>query len=79
MASLISRRNFLGTLSASAAAPYLAGCGRSGDEWPKVPEGVPIGPFGVDSTAEEVTEGLDLTGLTAVVTGANSGIGHETM
>ena len=79
MASLISRRNFLGTLSASAAAPYLAGCGRSGDEWPKVPEGVPIGPFGADSTAEEVTEGLDLTGLTAVVTGANSGIGHETM
>ena len=79
MDSLISRRIFLGTLSASAAAPYLAGCGRSGDEWPKVPDGVTIGPFGADSTAEEVTEGLDLTGLTAVVTGANSGIGHETM
>ncbi|XP_039123707.1 short-chain dehydrogenase TIC 32, chloroplastic-like [Dioscorea cayenensis subsp. rotundata] len=30
------------------------------------------------STAEEVTEGLDGSGLTAVVTGASSGIGSET-
>lgn len=34
--------------------------------------------FGFSSTAEEVTEGLDLTGKTFLVTGANSGIGHET-
>ena len=34
--------------------------------------------FGFHSTAEEVTEGLDLTGKTYLVTGANSGIGHET-
>ena len=79
MASLITRRNFVETLSVSAAVPYLFGCDRSEDEWPKVPKGLPIGPFGVNSTAEEVTEGLDLTSLTAVVTGANSGIGHETM
>lgn len=31
------------------------------------------------STGEEVTRGLDLSGLTAVVTGCNSGIGFETM
>jgi len=31
------------------------------------------------STAEQVTEGLDLTGKTAVVTGVNSGLGFETM
>lgn len=31
------------------------------------------------STAEEVTAGLDLSGRTAVVTGCNSGIGFETM
>src|SRR5262249_49450 len=30
-------------------------------------------------TAEEVTAGLDLSGMTAVVTGCNSGIGFETM
>jgi NAD(P)-dependent dehydrogenase (short-subunit alcohol dehydrogenase family) len=39
----------------------------------------PISPFDDDSTAEEVTAGLDLTGRTALVTGVNSGIGYETM
>ena len=35
--------------------------------------------FTEHSTAEEVTAGLDLTGMTAVVTGCNSGLGLETM
>lgn len=39
----------------------------------------PRSNFTRDSTAEEVTTGLDLTGKTAVVTGCNSGIGFETM
>ncbi len=39
----------------------------------------PQSPFDDDSTAEEVTAGLDLTGTTALVTGVNSGIGYETM
>jgi len=34
--------------------------------------------FSYNSTAEQVTEGLDLTGRTYVVTGCNSGIGAET-
>ncbi|KAL5727352.1 NADP-retinol dehydrogenase [Ranunculus cassubicifolius] len=34
--------------------------------------------FSSSSTAEEVTEGIDGTGLTAIVTGASSGIGAET-
>lgn len=34
--------------------------------------------FGSSSTAEEVTEGLDLTGRTYLVTGCNSGLGLET-
>ncbi|XP_044469049.1 short-chain dehydrogenase TIC 32, chloroplastic-like [Mangifera indica] len=34
--------------------------------------------FSASSTAEEVTEGIDGTGLTAIVTGATSGIGTET-
>ncbi|WP_235015330.1 SDR family NAD(P)-dependent oxidoreductase [Oceanicoccus sp. KOV_DT_Chl] len=37
-----------------------------------------MGMFGEDSTAEEVTAGLDLSGKTALVTGANSGLGFET-
>jgi NAD(P)-dependent dehydrogenase (short-subunit alcohol dehydrogenase family) len=39
----------------------------------------PKSPFGSNSTAEEVTEGLDLSGLTFAITGANSGLGYETM
>lgn len=38
----------------------------------------PYSRFDKYSTAEEVTEGIDLTGMTAVVTGCNSGIGLET-
>uniref|UniRef100_A0A2N9J230 Short-chain dehydrogenase TIC 32, chloroplastic n=1 Tax=Fagus sylvatica TaxID=28930 RepID=A0A2N9J230_FAGSY len=34
--------------------------------------------FSSSSTAEEVTQGIDGTGLTAIVTGASSGIGTET-
>lgn len=35
--------------------------------------------FGYGSTAEEVTEGLDLGGRTILLTGCNSGIGKETL
>ena len=35
--------------------------------------------FGFQSTAEEVTEGLDLQGQTWLVTGSNSGLGLETI
>ncbi|MFJ9480675.1 hypothetical protein ACIRRI_37720, partial [Streptomyces mirabilis] len=35
-------------------------------------------PFGGDSTASEVIEGVDLSGRRAIVTGAGSGIGVET-
>lgn len=72
----LSRRKFLKLSTAAAAAPVIAGC--SGPD--TVPqEGVPRGPFGEDATAEEVTEGIDLKGKIAVVTGCNSGIGYETM
>ena len=41
----------------------------------------PAGPsgFGYGSTAEQVVAGLDLTGVTILLTGCNSGIGYETM
>ena len=35
--------------------------------------------FGFESTAEEVTQGLDLSGQTWLVTGTNSGLGYETI
>ena len=34
----------------------------------------PVSDFGASSTAEEVTEGLDLTGKTYAITGCNSGL-----
>ena len=72
-----TRRRLLKAAPAVAVAPYLAACG-SGEELP-LPPGVPISLFGSNSTAEEVTAGIDLTGKTALVTGCNSGIGFETM
>ncbi len=36
-------------------------------------------PFDDNATAEEVTAGLDLSGRTYAITGANSGLGYETM
>ena len=35
--------------------------------------------FGYGSTAEEVTEGINLTGKTILITGCNSGLGKESM
>ena len=43
------------------------------------PPGVPLSTFDAKSTAEQVTEGIDLGGKTVLVTGATSGIGLETM
>ncbi len=71
------RRRLLKTAPAVAIAPYISGCGQ--DDALPLPPDVPIGPFGANSTAEEVTEGIDLSGKTALVTGCNSGIGYETM
>lgn len=39
----------------------------------------PHSEFNEDSTAELVTEGLDLSGKTFAITGANSGLGFETL
>lgn len=72
----VNRRRFLGAAGVSLVAPQLASCGG----YEKVPAaGVPVSRFNEDSTAEEVTEGLDLKGKLAVVTGCTTGIGFETM
>jgi NAD(P)-dependent dehydrogenase (short-subunit alcohol dehydrogenase family) len=74
----VRRRDFL-KMSAKGVAlamPFVAGCGNRDTE---PAAGVTRSPFDEDSTAEEVTEGIDLDGKIAVVTGCNSGIGYETM
>jgi NAD(P)-dependent dehydrogenase (short-subunit alcohol dehydrogenase family) len=81
--SPINRRQLIMGGVAAAAAPALAGCGGPSGGAPSPPfpgaKAPPRGPFGKSSTAEEVTAGVDLAGKTALVTGATSGIGLETM
>ena len=71
----MNRRQFIQSAGLTAAATTVAACGR---EPPERPAGAPVGPFGRESTAEDVTRGMDLSGRTALVTGANSGLGLET-
>ena len=72
----VSRRKFLSFAGAAFAGPQLVAC--NGVD--KVATaGVPRSSFDANSTAEEVTEGIDLSGKLAVVTGCTSGIGYETM
>ncbi len=74
----ISRRRFLQLPAVAAPLPLLAGC--AGDKVvPTIDTELPTGPYGADSTAEQVTAELDLSGKTALVTGCNSGLGFETM
>ena len=63
-------------VATGALTTTLAGCG--GADIVRPPD-VPLGPFTADSTAEEVTTGMDLSGMMALVTGANSGLGYESM
>jgi NAD(P)-dependent dehydrogenase (short-subunit alcohol dehydrogenase family) len=73
---MIDRRVFLKLSGGAVTAACLSGCPGTGKI---LTPGVPNSRFDEDSTAEEVTEGIDLRGKLAVVTGATSGIGFETM
>jgi NAD(P)-dependent dehydrogenase (short-subunit alcohol dehydrogenase family) len=74
----INRRQFLLSSAALATAPAMVAC--SGDKpAPSIDNSYPTGPYGRDSTAEDVTENMDLSGQVMLVTGCNSGIGYETM
>lgn len=66
----MDRRTFLLRAALASAATYVAS-----PSWAVTPRS----SFTRESTAEQVTAGLNLEGRTAVVTGCNSGIGFETM
>jgi NAD(P)-dependent dehydrogenase (short-subunit alcohol dehydrogenase family) len=76
LAMEIDRRRFLEAAGATLLAPSLASCSRI-DRVPVA--GVPLSSFDKHATAEEVTEGIELVGKLAVVTGCTAGIGFETM
>ncbi|MEO8224540.1 MAG: SDR family NAD(P)-dependent oxidoreductase, partial [Gammaproteobacteria bacterium] len=75
----LNRRQLLVGSAVLATATTLAACSTGEDDEKVRPEGVPLGPFGAESTAEQVVEGINLTGKTALITGATSGLGYETM
>jgi NAD(P)-dependent dehydrogenase (short-subunit alcohol dehydrogenase family) len=76
--SHIDRRRFLQAAGAAATLPLLSSCDQPGSGTNR-PPGIPLSAFDGDSTALEVTEGVDLSGKTVLVTGATSGLGLETM
>ncbi|MGB5629573.1 MAG: SDR family NAD(P)-dependent oxidoreductase [Woeseiaceae bacterium] len=83
MSRVVSRRRVLQSgiaATLASALPPIAFADEL-DYKPAVP-GRPVPPkseFVKSSTAEEVTAGMDLSGMTALVTGCNSGLGLETM
>ena len=79
MSKHISRRHFIAGSTGIAAVSTLPGCGNPDAQTSERPPGVPVGPFNAESTAMQVTEGLDLSGMTAFISGCNSGLGYETM
>ena len=72
----MNRRQFLTSGAALASVPLISSC--SSRDY-AIPPGLNPSRFGPNSTAMEVTEGMDLSGKTALITGCNSGIGYETM
>ncbi len=72
----IRRRELIAGAMAMMVAPAWASRCRQ----PQLPDDrFALSGFGAHSSAEEVTDALDLSGKTAVVTGCNSGLGLETM
>lgn len=77
----LSTMGTLGLLGLGSAAARFAIAADERVYKPAVP-GRPVppeSPFGFETTAEEVTVGMDLSGMTVLVTGCNSGLGLETM
>ncbi len=73
----MQRRQFIKLSAGVATVPFVSAC--ASDHNISIDTSLPVSKFGADSTAEQVAEGLDLSGKTALVTGCNSGLGFETM
>lgn len=73
------RKVLIGTAAVAAAGTAYVIARRPPETPPQRPPGAPLSPFDKESTAEQVTEGIDLSGKVAVVTGGTSGLGFETV
>jgi NAD(P)-dependent dehydrogenase (short-subunit alcohol dehydrogenase family) len=79
----LTRRGFIKASTAAAIAAPAVGCTDFADHpTAQAVPGTPIpgnSVFTGESSAMQVTAGLDLTGKNILITGCNSGIGYETM
>ncbi len=79
----MNRRKFLalsGVAAVGATSATVYYQSTKPPKWPLSPKaGFTNNGFDAESTAELVTEGLDLSGKNILVTGCNSGMGYETM
>jgi NAD(P)-dependent dehydrogenase (short-subunit alcohol dehydrogenase family) len=74
----MKRRQLLhASVALAVTAPLVTACGN--DQSLKIDSSLPVSSFDAESTAEDVTQGMDLSSKTALVTGCNSGIGLECM
>ena len=76
MSSLVSRRTIFQAGTGLAVSALFRG-----NAWADINDisGLSQGPFGFESSAEDVTAGLDLSGKLVLITGCNSGLGLESM
>ena len=70
----LNRRQLILSGAALLSPSTLTACS-GGDYTVSIDHHLPVSDFGADSTGEEVTAGLDLSGSVALVTGCNSGLG----
>jgi NAD(P)-dependent dehydrogenase (short-subunit alcohol dehydrogenase family) len=74
----IGRRQLLQFSAAAAVTSSLTACANDSPR-ASIDTSLPTSDFGAESTAEDVTAGMNLEGLKVLVTGCNSGLGYETM
>ncbi len=73
------RKVIIGTAAVAAAGFGYMATRRRFDGPVERPAGIPVSSFDKHATAELVTQGVDLSGKTALITGATSGLGLETL
>ena len=75
----VTRRQLLKTTSALALLAALPRCATVAPRERVAFDAIPLSDYGFDTTADDVVANLDLSGLTILITGCNSGLGYDSM